>query len=434
VGQRYVFWRTPTGAAYSGNDDKYAPRLLLEDIGKSAFINKDGNVAWRGWSFLQSEPAVLGSVVVLDPDGEELNRVDAASICLDAMRSLSKACGGSSPLEPAAFMQAANVVAAKHFHKVRTNYVLVTTLSVRSLPVKRLAVGKCRIEAIHDRTCYPLPTVLQDEQRFGELPKAEHPYVRVNTCGRTSHEAFDRGLEALLLTCGLWNLFATFRSWSIGFGGRRRNPVGVVHVGPIHTLHEPNGAPVGNYYWYEPDYAEHREPFNPQKGWENIEKGRRRAMGKMRRLPYATKLRELLVRYATALSKADPDVAFLQLWSILERITDTVGARYDETIRRATWIWPDGDFAGEVLGYLRNYRNQYVHAAASSADRAQVARLMKSFVDSHLLALLSDDFHVQSLEEYAACLNLPTSLDGLKRRREHLGQALRIRQSWSGRK
>jgi hypothetical protein len=153
-------------------------------------------------------------------------------------------------------------------------------------------------------------------------------------------------------------------------------------------------------------------------------------MARMRDLPYAPELRQLLVRYA-ALSKTDPDVAFLQLWSMLEKITGTIGARYDETLRRATWIFPDGDFSSDVLRFLRNYRNQYVHSAQSSDDRDQVAQLMKSFVESHLLGLLHNDFHVQSLQEYAACLSLPTRLEDLKRRRGHLSRAIRIRQSWT---
>ncbi|MEI8190721.1 MAG: hypothetical protein WCI75_13495 [candidate division NC10 bacterium] len=410
---RYAYWRTPGGDAYRGNDDKHAPRLLLENIGRSAEINEEGKVAWRGWPFLRFEPAVLGSIVILDPDGEELNRVDAAKISREAMRSLIKARGGSARLEPGAVMKAANTAAATHFRKPSTKYVLVTTVSVRSFPVKRLSVGNCQIEAIPDRSRYLLPEVLQNEQRFGELPKTKHPYVRVSTSGRSHYEAFDRGMAALLRVCALWNLFATLGAWSIKLSGRRRNPIGVVHVGPIHTLHTPDGKPVDDYYWYERDYAEVRQPFAPEKGWEKIEKNRRWAMARIRQLPYSRDLHRLLLRYSAALSTSDPDAAFLQMWGMLETITDTVGRKYDDTIRRATWIWKGGDLASEVLGYLRCFRNQYVHSARSSDGSDQVALLMKSFIDPHLLALLRNDLRVQTLAEYASCLSLPTSIADL---------------------
>lgn len=56
---------------------------------------------------------------------------------------------------------------------------------------------------------------------------------------------------------------------------------------------------------------------------------------------------------------------------------------------------------------------------------------MKSFIDRHLLGLLENDFRVESLEEYASFLSLPTSTEQLLERRRRVGRALHIRRSWS---
>jgi hypothetical protein len=203
-----------------------------------------------------------------------------------------------------------------------------------------------------------------------------------------------------------------------------------VHVGPIHTLHRPDGTPAADQYWYEPDYSEPSAQFKPN-DWNKLDQQRRWAIRKLRGLSYRQDLRRLIGRYAAALSRSDPNVAFLQMWSILESITNTVGARYEDTVRRAAWVFPDSGSARDALEYLRCCRNQYVHAARSDENRAQVAQLVKSFVDPHLIHLLRNDLRVRSLEEYAGCLSLPTSVDGLVCRHRHVAQALRIRRSWS---
>jgi len=182
---RYVYWRKSDGSPCRDSSDTRVPRRLLAEIGKSAFINPEGKVAWRGWSLLQVEPAILGSIVVLDPDREELNRADSASICRDAMRSLIRKTGGAVPLDPAAFMRVANTVAAAHFRKPSADYVLVTTVSVRSLPAKRITVNHCRIESIRDRSRYTLPDIVRAGQRSG-MTRGAGPLTLIHISGPTS--------------------------------------------------------------------------------------------------------------------------------------------------------------------------------------------------------------------------------------------------------
>ncbi len=434
MGRRYVFWRIPTGAAYKGEDNKHAPKDLLADIGRSASINTEGSVSWGDMSFLRFQQAVLGSVVVLDPNRQELNGHDANSIVRSAMLALIKRCGGKSAIDSATLLHEADKGAASYFRKRQRDFYLVTSLPVQAFPAKQIVIDTCRVTPLRSRDRYPVPDALRYElAREGNHSKARrnrHQLVRVKTAGRSIFDAADRALEALSLLSGLWNLLGTYGSWSISSGPQRRKPLGVIHVGPFHTLHTADGKPVDDLYWYEPDYAEHQEPFQPRRGWDGIEKKRRWAMRRLRQSPYHRDLRRLIVRYSAALSKPDPNVAFLQMWSILESITNTVGARYEDTVHRATWVFPDGGLARDVLQYLRCYRNQYVHAARSDDHRDQIAQLIKSFIDPHLLCLLRNDLRLQSLEEYAACLSLPTSIDELKRRRERSARALYLRQLW----
>lgn len=431
MSKRYVFWRTPTGAAYKGQDNKHAPYDLLAQIGKLSSVNADGKVTYDSLFPLRFEHAVLGSIILIDQDGRELNQQDSQDVLRKAMSSVIKKKDGKIPIDATALLRESDIKAAAFFQKEQEPFSLVTSVSIKSFPANQLSVNKCRVMPLKNRTHFPLPdqlrTVLSTDASQSLVGRKQHQLVRVKTLGRSWSDAKERALDSLRLLCGLWNLFGTkMGSWSLSFVPRKRTPLGVVHVGPYHTLHSKSGKSIGDLYWYETEYGEHPMPFEPHNGWANTEKLRRWALNKLRHSPYGSDLSRLIIRYASALSNPDLNVAFLQMWSILELITNSVGAKYEATVKRATWILPDRKLSKELLEYLRCYRNQYVHSARSSESSYQIAQLIKSIIDRHLLFLLRNDFRVESLEEYAACLSLPTSADQLKRRCELDRRALAI--------
>jgi len=209
------------------------------------------------------------------------------------------------------------------------------------------------------------------------------------------------------------------------FDNTHSKPIGVIHNGPIHTIHHPDGSLAADTFWYEISYRGDQDVFKPKNGWEQLEKNRRWTTSHIRRLAYCQDLENIIVRYVTALDHSDMDVAFLQVWSILEKITDTVGGRYDDTIRRAIRIFSDRTIAKETLESLRLRRNQLVHAARSGENSEQIVYAIKQVVDPHLRILIRNEYGVHSLEEYGEYLDLSTDIEFLKRQRRHLNTALR---------
>lgn len=118
------------------------------------------------------------------------------------------------------------------------------------------------------------------------------------------------------------------------------------------------------------------------------------------------------------------------MWSILEKVTDTIGGNYDETIKRTVWPFSSQDrlIVKNMLESLRYRRNQYVHSGKADQESEQVAYMMKSFVDPHLLKLISNPYNVHSLEEYGEFLALPKDITVLQERRGMLHRALRVMQ------
>ena len=310
--------------------------------------------------------------------------------------------------------------------------MLLTTLSLANLPRKKCKLGGGVVSGPRARTTYEVPRALVVRREVGEFPaEAASKYHRVTvaTQGRSASEAVDKALDGVNLLRGLWTLFATFGAKTFHLGSSKDEPIGVIHVGPVHTLHRPDGSRAADVFWYEPDHTGERKLFVPKKGWGEIDGHRRWALGRMSRLRFGDELQQLIRRYARALDHANLDVAFLQMWSILEKITDTIGAKYDETIERTAWVYDDRDAAKELLHHLRILRNQYVHAAVSGEQRDQAVYMIKSFVDPHLLRLIRNDFRVESIKEYGSFLSGPTDLQRLMKIRTATSRQIRFQKA-----
>ncbi len=426
---RYVFWRTPEGKPYRGTDGKHAPVELLAETGRISRVSPDGKVSWVGFAFQRLTLALKLSSVVICPQGEELNEFDAWGILKDALADVIKSLGGNQPLKTTEVLKVADSKAAAHFRKREAPYILVSSLSVESLPFSRAQIAGCRIEALSSRGKYAYPDTAKSTgipAIAGHIKSSQYQLVRVQTSGRTALEAVDKAFRALNLLRGLLSLFATYGSWAITFGRIRQEPLGVIHTGPVHTLHHPDGELVGDFYWYERVLREDGKLFKPSGGWGEIEKQRRRAMNQLSRLRFRKDIEELIIRYATALDQTDHDVGFLQMWSILEKLTHTTGANYDETLKRTLWIFSDRPVAKDFLECVRLRRNLLVHAARSSEEPDQASYLIKTFIDPHLVHLMSNIFGVESIEEYGQHLSLPTDLNTLRRNRRWAEKAIRF--------
>ena len=427
--KRYVFWRSPTGKPHRGEDDRFALPLVLEEIRKKASAFGRG-VGWMNW-IPHYKTCLRPSLVVLDPNEDEVNAADSWDIVQATLIGILKSDGGDKPIGSRAFLREADRRAAEFFRKPLSRYILVTSLSVEQMPTKQISLPKSTVKELASRgQRFSYPDALRNTfPHFAKIElKHKNKLVAVEVRGRSVHDAVNRGLSDLGLLRGLWTLYGRYGSWSVSLSSpTRQKPLGVIHSGPLHTLHHPDGTPVDGPFWYEPEYLDGPfDLFAPSKGWAGVEKSRRWAMRRLKALPYRRELEDILIRFAEALDQVNLDVAFIHLWSILEKLTDTVGANYDETVRRAVWAYDDRTLAAEMLGAMRLHRNRLVHAAHAADQRDQVAYMVKSFVEPHLLRLLRNDFDVVSLEEYGKQLSLPTNMETLKKQRRALGRTIRF--------
>lgn len=277
--KRYVFWRTPEGRPSDRTGDKHAPMALLSRIGTSSTVNPDGTISWPfdtrySWSEIVAQMAAI----VIDPDGNELNETDTGLIIAAAIKTQIKATGGAKPILGESLLKAADTIASSFFREPVADYVLITSMSVKELPAKKIHVRGCVVRAIPPASnTFPLPS--QMGRRHKELASRRgsggYTAVKVTTKGRSVSEAVDNALDALHLLRGLWTLIGTYGSVTFHLSPEKPSSIGVIHIGPIHTLHNIDGTLAVDTYWYEPEYVEDQPIYQPQYGWSKIEKGRK---------------------------------------------------------------------------------------------------------------------------------------------------------------
>jgi hypothetical protein len=428
MGARYVFFRDSTGRAYRRDDGRHTPTHLLAEMGEASVLQGE-QIAWKGWHV--EHDALLSSFVVLDNEGAELNHQDANTIVWRALEDVARRSPGK-PLNSTEVLKVADARAAEHLRRPFVQYELVTSLSIKTFPAKRIRIRGSVIRPLKKREPrYPLPKVLRSASHrnlFADHFKStRYQLVRVETKGRTIFEGVGNALNALSLLRAIWSFSATIGRRSIRLGSGKRAPIGVIHTGPLYTLHNRDGSAANDeYYWFDPNYAGDQELFKEDDRWSELEKDRRWAIRRIGNLPYRKELEEVLIRYISALDQPNPNVAFLQLWGTLERITNTVGAQYDETIKRAcrVYVRKDRPLMKEALESLRHYRNRYVHSGDTGHETEQIAFRIKSYVDPHLVRLMNNTFKVQSLQEYGDFLAYPTDLKALEQTRSWSSRAI----------
>ncbi len=406
---KYAYWRRPDTRPHKADDDSHAPTALLEEIGMKATVHPDGSISWPMTNMLEMELAAESSITVLQPDGAELNEMDSNALVDEAIHQLIRLGGGHKPINPKKLLDLVNRNAKSFFNRPMEERLLVTSLSVEKCDAFPIEVFGSQINAA-DRRKFPFPPPLLARPSFvsPHVKSTKYAVVSVNTKEITLHQAFDRGMTAINCLRGVWNLLATFcgsgMSWSVV---PQRKWIGEIHVGPVHAFYNADGATLTDWYWYEPDYVEDGKLFKPKKGWHEFEVDRKWIFDKVEASPFKTDLIRLFARYAIALDQSNLDVSFLMLWSLLEKITNTVGANYDETIKRAIWPFSDRAVSQQLLNQMRMRRNQFVHSAVSSSARDQLCYITKSFVDNHLELLVQNPYSVNSLQEYGEFLALP---------------------------
>jgi hypothetical protein len=309
------------------------------------------------------------------------------------------------------------------------DYVLLTGISLTGIETPRtisLGTSRIRIERSTPKS-YTREKILRDAKQiiFSDIPK-NYSTIRVYMQGRSIAEAAANGTNSLEFLRGIWN-FGKNRLLYKRHSGWRPHPINEILLAPIHTLHNKDGSLAVDTFWYDSNYMKAIEPLNLKNHRYNPFQFDKMIRKKLRRHFYGDDLKKIFIRYAGALDSWNLTTTFVGLWSLLEMLTSTVNDRYDETVRRACFLFPDRDYHHQILNHLRGHRNQAVHSMEERAQMEELAYQLKFYVDSMLAFHTANSFKFKSLKDACQFLSLPFDMPIIKNKISILRKALRFR-------
>ena len=255
-------------------------------------------------------------------------------------------------------------------------FVLVTSLSIRHDTTLNNAV----VNGAEIRFTPNLPKrfdqgpimQLAKSHVVGTLPK-DYCALRVSVSARSDHEAVEKAFAAVDLLRGIWNLGIN-RSRGLSYRSGNRRPMNLILPGPLHTLHDRNGKLVSTEdLWYEPEYVGPIELFSRRNGIPQLRGFERSLRRQLAGVQYRNRIENAITRYCRALDSRDFQKAFLDVWSVMETLTDSYTGNYDVTIRRTVSLFGEADFHKQVLKHLRHFRNRAVHAGEGKRGNRDAA-------------------------------------------------------------
>ena len=190
-------------------------------------------------------------------------------------------------------------------------------------------------------------------------------------------------------------------------------PINPLVLGPLHTIHKPNGELASEEWWYEPSYIIPVFRFDVHKNSAVMYKRENQIRTQIKRLPYQSELEDILIRYVRALDETSWHNTFLSLWRILEQLV-TPNGNYDRTTKRVSFLFEDVEYHQQVLGHLRHHRNAFVHEGNTSIYFETLAYQTKFYVDLLLEFHFTNRFGFGSLAEIGEMLDSPTDEQTVK--------------------
>jgi hypothetical protein len=250
-----------------------------------------------------------------------------------------------------------------------------------------------------------------------ETPAHYRP-VLVHVRARCEYAAIDKGIDTSDTLRGLANFSLNYRSSRRTLSGLRK-PVNQILPGPVHTVHNKDGTLVRpGVFWYDPRHAYHQQPRPAGRSYHAIGKSMLLLKRTIERSKVKDVAQEGLLRYTRALDNPDWEASFFHLWGALESVTFTNSPRssYEDTIRRASFLFARRALARQTLKHLRDRRNAYTHRAAEHGNPEILIMQLKWYVEALLRWLIANPHRFQSKQEFQEFLDAPDDVGDIDRK------------------
>lgn len=256
-----------------------------------------------------------------------------------------------------------------------------------------------------------------------EIPQ-DYTHLRIPVKARNIQEAYLAGIEALDLLRAYWNWGFERQRYFINSDATRR-PTNLIRLGPYQTIRKPDGK-LDNDFWYETDYL--KEPaVDISNDWNRISDDEKASRKNIKNHPYREDIERALRRYVQALDYRDLNLSFLKLWQLLEKLTGTNNANYDQLIKRVAFLYQNVNLHKGMLNHLRLHRNFSVHDGRESQQIEHYLHQAKSYVRRIINHHVNNPFKATSMSEAVGYLDSLTDPSELQKQFERTKKVMKFR-------
>lgn len=406
---------------------QYRPKPFIDRLNKSRKLNEAGQVQFGGFDMFVV-PAKLNGIIEMSANVPESEKY---SIIKQAIW-----VAGKERITKDSLIREVTRQEKEYLKAPKKKYVLVTSVSVNH---HRCQLSNVRMHGCSITFGKKLPGAFL---RARKKAKEDYHYItrriefprdyivaKVTVSEKTPESAAEEAFYVLSLTRGFLNLANNMRhGYSFSLGGTRK-PINEIVLGPFHTLHERSGKLAFEGIWHEPEYHEPLRTFSPPVVGEfaKIVDFALHLRNCTKKSLYRSDLEDALVRYNAALDSYNYNTGYIELWSVLEHLTETLKQRYDVTIRRAAFLWEDYEGALQTLSLLRDFRNNLVHKGSTSRTIEIFIYDLKKFIEQLLLFHIFNKYKLTSLSEAARFLDQPTDVSIMDKKMRLLNYAKKFR-------
>ncbi|NIC05638.1 hypothetical protein [Billgrantia bachuensis] len=395
------------------------PQAILDKIESAKSVSADGRVSYSAFDYHENFASIFSLL--------DIPTVISSELDVDAL--VSKGLGRAAKagvLTKESVIRCLNDAANDELATSERRYHLLTSLSMDdSLPFRRLSYRAVQVRVVGDK--YPKKYGSRREAiKFGSkgfsLEHKGYTKLIVSTKAKSVHGAASKALNGLDVIRALLSLFSNS---SMELMGDKYAPINKIRTGQVHTLHSDTGGPATEIFWFEPNFVQGK-PYR-HKAPEVLRKNFSWSMGRLTSSSYRGAIEEALLRYVRALDEKDHNSAAIRLWGALESLASPGEARYDNIVKRCSFLFAEDDYHRQILEHLREFRNRSIH----SGDQSEKAKTFCYQMQFYLRQLVLFHFHrvsdFASLDEANSFLDMPADGAVLRRQRRLIDRAMKFK-------
>lgn len=291
---------------------EFDPSQVVTRIESSRKLKENGEVEFEGWG-LQDYISLIYSMLSFS---DNLSESDARQFIFKAI--FTNGAKGSITVQN--LLSEINRLDQKYQSSPIERFVLATTISIDDYSIiQNIRLGRTQIifEQELSKKFHRFSNPLMKHAEEGLFAKLPNNYlnVRVHISSKSARYAAEQALEAIDFVRGVWNWSLNRRHPTrMSFGGKPK-PVNNIILGPVHTIHKPNGKlAINDTWWYEPSYLGSIQPFNATT--EEVEKMNNilnHVIKVLNKHKYRPILQNAIIRYTRALDERDWTTSFNKL-------------------------------------------------------------------------------------------------------------------------